>query len=61
MKPDEQLYDTLELMLKQLQNEEIEVDSPSSELYPSLSGVVDDTDAVYDVASDLLDALMQGN
>jgi len=60
VKPDEQLYDTLELMLKQLQNEEIEVDSPSSELYPSLSGVVDDTDAVYDVASDLLDALMQG-
>ena len=71
MKPDEHLYDTLELMLKQLQNEGVESCSPSP-VYPTsmsdtstdsmrLLDVVDDGDAAEDIASNLLDALMQGS
>lgn len=70
VKPDEHLYDTLELMLKQLQNEGVESCSPSP-VYPTsmsdastdsmrLLDVVDDGDAAEDIASNLLDALMQG-
>jgi len=40
VKPDEHLYDTLELMLKQLQDEQVGSGSSSPELFPSLSAAL---------------------